>query len=75
MKKLHVFFEDKKVGTLKQNKDLIYSFAYSDEWIENKDAFPISLVMPLKKEAIVNKITLSFFENLLPKGAIRSILE
>ena len=75
MNKLNVFYEEKLVGTLYRDSDLIYSFSYSDEWLKKKDAFQLSLAMPLQKESFGNKVTLSFFENLLPEGDARDALE
>jgi serine/threonine-protein kinase HipA len=75
MKSLNVFFEEKKIGTLFRDDNLIYSFKYSPEWIESKKSFPLSLAMPLRSEEFGNKITLSFFENLLPEGNARDVLE
>ena len=34
-----------------------------------------SLAIPISKQTFDNKITLSFFENLLPEGDVRDILE
>ena len=75
MSKLNIFYEDKKVGTLFRDEDLIYSFSYSESWLNEKEAFQLSLAMPLRKEKFGNKITLSFFENLLPEGEARDALE
>lgn len=75
MNKLNIFFEEKKVGTLLRNEELIYSFTYSDEWIKDEEAFALSLVMPLENKIYGNKITLSFFENLLPEGVARDAIE
>lgn len=75
MKKLKVFYEDKLVGELKRDEELIYSFTYKDSWLEDKNSFQLSLAMPLQKEPFGNKVTLSFFENLLPEGDARDALE
>ena len=74
MKKLNVFYETKLVGSLYRDSELIYSFIYCDEWIEDENAFKLSLAMPLQKEAFGNKITLSFFENLLPEGEAKDAI-
>lgn len=71
MRSLHVFYEDILVGKLSQSDDLTYSFAYSDQWLGFAKNFPLSLAMPLQKTAFGNRITLSFFENLLPEGDVR----
>lgn len=76
MNQLFVFFENKKVGTLQRNQnDLMYSFTYSKEWISDKDSFSLSLALPVSEQVYGNKLTLSFFENLLPEGDVRSALE
>lgn len=73
--KLFVYFENQKVGTLFRNSDLVYSFSYSEEWLKSENKFPLSLAMPLEKKEFQNKITLSFFENLLPEGDLRKTIE
>jgi len=75
MSKLNIFFETKKIGTLYRDKELVYSFSYSEQWLKDKQAFQLSLAMPLQSESFGNKVTLSFFENLLPEGEARDALE
>ncbi|MBC7421465.1 MAG: type II toxin-antitoxin system HipA family toxin [Bdellovibrio sp.] len=72
---LYVYFENQKVGTLVRNTDLVYSFSYTESWQNSKNSFPLSLAMPLTQKKFQNKITLSFFENLLPEGDLRKTLE
>lgn len=74
MKKLNVFFESHKVGELKRDEELIYSFVYDSTWLNHPKKFPLSLVMPLEEKEFGNKVTLSFFENLLPEGDVRETL-
>lgn len=70
MSALNVFFEHIHVGTLSQSDDLTYSFTYSPNWLSFEKNFPLSLAMPLQEAAFGNRITLSFFENLLPEGDV-----
>lgn len=72
---LYVFFEDIKVGELVRDRELIYSFKYSTDWLNSGKRFQLSLAMPFQEEAFGNKVTLSFFENLLPEGDVRATLE
>lgn len=72
--KLNVYYEDLKVGELIQDDELLLSFAYSYEWLNYSHHFQLSLAMPLQKESFGNKISLSFFENLLPEGDVRRAL-
>lgn len=74
MSSLNVFYEDVLVGQLSQSEDLTYSFVYSQEWLTHKNKFPLSLAMPLQAEPFGNRITLSFFENLLPEGDVRDAI-
>lgn len=75
MKSLNVFFEDKLVGVFSQNDEMIHSFKYAKDWISSDTSFPISISMPLQKVEFGNRVTLAFFENLLPEGNVRAILE
>ena len=52
MKKLNVFFEEKLIGTLLRDEELMHSFSYSDEWLNGNNAFQLSLVMPLEREPL-----------------------
>ncbi len=76
MKELYAYFESKNVGRLTKNDDDVYSFEYEKSWREDPNAFAISLSMPIETEGkFGNKVTLSFFENLLPEGDVRKDLE
>jgi serine/threonine-protein kinase HipA len=75
MKSLNVFFEDKPVGVFSQDEEMVHSFQYDSVWIKDENSFPISLSMPLQEVAFGNKVTLAFFENLLPEGNVRAMLE
>lgn len=75
MNKLFVFFNSHKVGVLYRDNELIYSFQYDENWLNYEHRFPLSLVLKLEKKVYGNKDTLSFFENLLPEGEVKNILE
>lgn len=75
MNTLYVLFENRLVGTLRRDAELAYSFVYEDSWRQAPDSFPLSVAMPLTEKEFGNKITLSFFENLLPEGDVRKSLE
>ena len=74
MRKLNVYYETIKVGELRRNEDLVYSFAYEKSWLNDAQRFPLSLAMPLESKEFGNKVTLSFFENLLPEGEVREAI-
>ncbi|NCT57170.1 MAG: type II toxin-antitoxin system HipA family toxin [Legionella sp.] len=75
MKSLYVFYENQRVGIFSRDDNLISSFSYNEQWQIGKHSFPLSLAMPLSTQTFNNKITLSFFENLLPEGDVRDVLE
>jgi serine/threonine-protein kinase HipA len=65
MASLDVYFYGKKIGTLTEKNSRL-SFKY------NEDAnTPLSVNLPLQKEAFNDKLTRSFFNNLLPEEGIR----
>jgi serine/threonine-protein kinase HipA len=74
-KKLYVHFEAQSVGLLEEDDNGLLLFSYAQEWLENKDAFPLSLAMSLQDKAYQGKIVTSFFENLIPEGEQRRQLE
>lgn len=75
MRKLNVFYKQKLVGVLAQDEQLVYSFTYDQSWLTDPECFQLSLAMPLQAEPFGNKVTLSFFENLLPEAEARDALE
>ncbi len=74
MKNLYVYFEDHLIGKLIRDDDLMHSFQYDEGWLKSPDNFQLSLALPLQSEPFGNKLTLSFFENLLPEGEVRQVL-
>lgn len=75
MKALYVFYENKRVGIFSRDENLVSSFSYDEQWQIGKNSFPLSLAIPLSQQTFNNRITLSFFENLLPEGDVRDVLE
>ena len=65
MPALDVYFYGKKIGKLSEKNSRL-SFKYN----ENADT-PLSVNLPLQKEAFNDKLTRSFFNNLLPEEGIR----
>lgn len=75
MKTLKVYYENTLVGTLIKTPELTYSFSYEESWQQSSQSFPLSLAMPLSQREFGNRVTVSFFENLLPEGEVRQHLE
>ena len=72
MKKvLNVYWGKGLVGNItKENAN--FTFQYSKEWIDGKNAFPISVSLPLKESLFERDISEAFFGNLLPESGIRT---
>ncbi len=75
MRILYAFYEQQLVGRLSQDDDLIFHFEYDEAWRTNPNAFALSLALPLQETKFGNRLSLSFFENLLPEGFIKDAIE
>lgn len=72
---LNVFYNSKNVGSLIEDSDERLSFSYSQEWLDDDSSFSLSLALKLNTKRYEHLPTKSFFENLIPEGEVRSILE
>lgn len=75
MNQLIVYYQEKVVGELTFDKDERLNFRYDTNWLLFKDRFPLSLALPLEDKIYGHIETKSFFENLLPEGEIKDLLE
>lgn len=71
VRELHVWFFGKCAGILTQDKGYL-SFHYLPEWLESKDARPLSHSLPLRIEPFDDPMTKPFFAGLLPEGDKRT---
>lgn len=62
-----VFYGDKEAGELIKNP-AGYEFAYKPEYLQNPDAMPISLAMPLTETKYESPTLFPFFDGMLPEG-------
>jgi serine/threonine-protein kinase HipA len=75
MSKLIVYYQDNVVGHLNFDKEERLSFQYDKTWLAFKDRFPLSLALALEEKIYGHLETKSFFENLIPEGEIKDLLE
>jgi len=59
-------------GTLTEDEEG-YCFAYSEEYLDNENAIPVSLTLPLQKEAYRADFLFPFFDGLIPEGWLLDI--
>ena len=58
-------------GIIKGNDSSDAVFSYAEDYLENPDARPISISLPLRKEAFSPAATRNYFEGLLPEGFLK----
>jgi serine/threonine-protein kinase HipA len=72
MRKGNVFYKNSLAGIISENEDG-FTFQYHEEYINETNAKPISLTLPLQKEAYQNKTLFPFFDGLIPEGWLLNI--
>lgn len=72
MRKAQVFYQDQSAGLLSENEEG-YSFVYESQYLENSNSKPVSLTLPLQKDAFESKILFPFFDGLIPEGWLLNI--
>jgi serine/threonine-protein kinase HipA len=73
MRKLGVFIDNVLVGTLHNTDPL--SFTYTQDCLSGLVRAPFSALIPLEPGQISTTAVTSFFENLLPEGDERTLLQ
>lgn len=68
---LEVRFGPRRVGLLRADRANRLCFRYVDQWLADRDAFAISVALPLGPEEEVGGRAHAFFTNLLPEGLVR----
>ena len=66
LQSLMVAMNGEEVGTLYRDGDGAMSFQYATSWLQDVDARPISLSLPLRAERHRGAAVFNFFQNLLP---------
>ncbi|MCF6403686.1 HipA N-terminal domain-containing protein [Chitinophaga filiformis] len=67
-----VYYGDLLAGLIIES-DTGYKFAYHSAYLADKSAKPISLTMPLRKEAYYSTTLFAFFDGLIPEGWLLNI--
>ena len=73
METLNVFLLGKLAGFLESDKSTL-SFRYSEDYLQDPSAVPLSFTLPLQKDAFDDQTTSVFFDNLLPPDVVRKRL-
>ena len=62
-----VYYQDLFAGIIAET-DEGYEFIYVPEYLETKDAKPISLTLPLTNKKYISRVLFAFFDGLIPEG-------
>lgn len=74
MRKAKIFMHNQLAGYLNENEEG-YHFHYTKEYLQTKDAKPISLTLPLKESVYESRFLFPFFDGLIPEGWLLEIAE
>ena len=66
MKRLTVYLNGERVGTLDEDDSGLLEFRYALEWTGRQDAMPLSRSLPLQSESFRGKHARPFFAGILP---------
>ena len=69
MKRLVVYLNGVRVGVLSDAEEP--AFAYDADWLATGPGFPLSRLLPLKKETFSGRAVRSYFSGLLPEAEPR----
>lgn len=72
-RQLDVWLLGKHIGTLTQIDGRL-NFSYTQDWLSNPNATPLSQSIPLQSEAFDERATRPFFAGLLPEGDKRKLI-
>lgn len=69
-----VYYKELFAGIVSEDENE-YTFEYSEEFLKNPEAKPISLTLPLSAERYSSKVLFPFFDGLIPEGWMLDIAE
>lgn len=70
----NIFVADEWAGTLEETDDG-YRFVYKKEYLEQANAIPVSLTLPLQDEPYESNVLFPFFDGLIPEGWLLDVVE
>jgi serine/threonine-protein kinase HipA len=69
----NVYVKNIFAGVLSET-DYGYSFKYDNDYLNDEQATPVSLTLPLQSEEFISKTLFSFFDGLIPEGWLLNIV-
>ncbi len=74
MRRAEIKIYERTAGVLTQDENG-YHFVYTDEYLRSTDPQPISMTLPLQKDAYQSNILFPFFDGLIPEGWLLEVAE
>lgn len=74
MRSAEVRYKDLRAGTLLEYEEG-YRFSYDMEYLNSKDASPISVTLPLRSEPYGSMVLFPFFDGLITEGWLLEVVE
>lgn len=74
MRAAKVLMHNELAGILREDQDG-YHFRYEEDYLQLKEAEPVSLTLPLQAEEFHSQILFPFFDGLIPEGWLLHIAE
>jgi serine/threonine-protein kinase HipA len=71
---LDVYFRDRLAGHLWLDEKRRFVFRYDADWLKSKEAFPLSVRLPLQAEIYADDLSRPFFSNLLPEAELKRVI-
>lgn len=68
---LDVYLSEQMIGQLYLDDTKRYIFEYDSGWVENHNAQPLSVSLPVRSAPYYDEVARSFFANLLPEAELR----
>jgi len=69
-----VYYKKEFAGIVWQD-DAGYGFQYDKNYLQKKNAAPVSLTLPLQQQPYLQKTMLPFFDGLIPEGWLLDIVK
>jgi len=74
MRRGRIFVSGKQAGVLTEDEKG-YHFSYDESYLSNPSSLPVSLTLPLQKEAFHSNLLFPFFDGLIPEGWLLNVAE
>lgn len=72
MRRARIYYQSQLAGILSE-EDTSYRFVYDIDYLQQPDATPVSLTMPLAQKEYESNVLFPFFDGLIPEGWLLDI--